>query len=441
MKRLSAIAAASTALAVVFGCAVPAYAQYQNQFSLAKVVKQGKTSKPIAGTGVVKIQVQVNADGSHKVVRVLSSTNPGDNAAAMEIAQTSTYRPAHKGSTPVTSFYDYELRFTGKSVNAWQEANAGVTGGGPAAEQVDALIRGGKYSEAVSKAQSALLSSPGNPQLLQLLGVAQYYDKDFTGSAQSFSRVQTVSPQFKTLAAQAFAAAAVKVSSQDPSQSLTYAQKAKELDNGSNSQFALGVAQIANKQYTDAIANLKAVREKSTDPKIKVAVDRQLLTAYLATNDTADANATAAEMKQLDPTGASAAAAIANHYLQAGSDALNAGKYDEALKNFQQAAASGDSQAAVTANTYAALAIFKMSKPDYQQAKTYADKAVAGNPNDPMANFAEGIAYEGIYANSRSSSDRQQALNYLNKADQLAKAAGNTGLSLQIEQQLKNIPQ
>ena len=61
------------------------------------------------------MQVQVNADGSHKAIKVIRSTNPGDNAAAMDIAQNSSYRPAHRGSTPVTSFYDFTLKFNGKS--------------------------------------------------------------------------------------------------------------------------------------------------------------------------------------------------------------------------------------------------------------------------------------------------------------------------------------
>jgi tetratricopeptide (TPR) repeat protein len=166
-----------------------------------------------------------------------------------------------------------------------------------------------------------------------------------------------------------------------------------------------------------------------------------LLTAYLDTGDTTNANVIAAEMKQLDPSGTEAGLAIANHYLEAGSQQLNSGKYPDALKSFQQAAAAGNPDAAVTANTYAALAIFKMDKPDYQQAKSYAEKAVAAKPSDPLANFAEGIAYEGLYATTRNQDDRQQALSYLNKADQLAKAAGNTTLSTQIESQIKNMPQ
>src|SRR5579863_3431000 len=110
MKRILPLGAAL----VVVGASLsfqPALAQYSNEFSLAKVKKAGTTSQSIAGSGQVKVQVQVNPDGTHKVIRVISSTNPGDNAAALEIAQTSVYSPAHKGTTPVVSFYDYILKF------------------------------------------------------------------------------------------------------------------------------------------------------------------------------------------------------------------------------------------------------------------------------------------------------------------------------------------
>ena len=84
-------------------------AQYSNEYVPAKLIKQGQTSHSIAGSGTVVVQVQVNADGSHKAIRVIKSSNSGDNSAALDIAQTSTYRPAHRGQTPITAFYDFTL--------------------------------------------------------------------------------------------------------------------------------------------------------------------------------------------------------------------------------------------------------------------------------------------------------------------------------------------
>jgi len=442
---------------VALGCtmamaatAVPALAQYENEYSIAKVTHIGTSSKPLAGPGTVKVQVQVNADGSHKVIKVISSTNRGDNAAAMEIAQNSSYRPAHRGKTPITTFYDFQLKFNGKSVS---QTGTGAAGGGTAAGgalqgapssvtgPIDAAIRAKQYDTAISKANAALVSSPGNPAVLQLLGIAQYYNKDYTSAAATFSKVDTVGKQFQPLAASAFASASVQQSQSNPTQALDYAQKAVSLDNSSNSQFALGVAQLANKQYSQAITTLKAVHDKSSDAKTKVAIDRQLLAAYLANNDTAGANAVSAEMKQLDPTGSSASTAVGSHYIELGNAAMSAKNFNDALKDYDQAAATGDPKVTVTADTGAAFAILSMEKPDYQKAHDYAAKAVASAPNDAQANYAAGVSMAGIYANSKKPADKQQALDFLNKADQLAKAANNTALALQIENQIKNIPQ
>ena len=427
---------------------VPALAQYQNEYSIAKVTHIGTSSKPLAGPGTVKVQVQVNADGSHKAIKVISSTNPGDNATAMEIAQNSKYRPAHRGSTPVTTFYDFQLKFNGKMVSHQETGTSG--GGGASALQgapssvtgpIDAAIRAKQYDTAISKANAALVTSPGNPAVLQLLGIAQYYNKDYTSAAATFSKVDTIGKQFQPLAADAFASASVQQSQSNPTQSLDYAQKAVALDNNSNSQFALGVAQLANKQYSQAITTLKAVHDKAPDAKTKVAIDRQLLSAYLGNNDAAGANTVSAEMKQLDPTGSSASTAVGAHYIELGNAAMNAKNYTDAVKDYDQAAATGDPKVTVTANTGAAFAILSMEKPDYQKAHDYAAKAVAAAPNDAQANYAAGVSMVGIYANSKKPADKQQALDFLNKADQLAKAANQTALALQIENQIKNIPQ
>ena len=75
------IVASSVAVLVAIAQA-PALAQYANEFTPAKLIHQGKTTNAIAGSGTVVVQVQVNADGSHKAVKVIRSSNSGDNAAA-----------------------------------------------------------------------------------------------------------------------------------------------------------------------------------------------------------------------------------------------------------------------------------------------------------------------------------------------------------------------
>lgn len=445
MKRFYHFAAIG-ALAAFSAAAVPAAAQYANEFSPAKLLKQGSTSVDIAGSGTVIVQVQVNADGSHKAIRVIKSTNAGDNAAALDIANNSTYRPAHRGSTAVTAFYDFTLKFNGKSV-ASSESDGG--GGGastslsPAAAAVANLIREKNYSQAKAKAESGLLSAPGDESLRQMLGIAEFDSGDVAGAAAAFDKVPSIGKQFQPAAAASFAAAAVAAADQNPSQAMTYANKAVALDPNTNSKFALGTAQLANKDYAAAVATLKSVHDAAmNDPKMtktaKVNIDARLMSAYLANNDSAGAATIAAELKQLDPGSTLPGRVLGNTYLKKGVDAQNAQQYDEALKDFDMAAAQGDPEVAVTANVEAAFLITKTAKPDYKKMQGYADKAIALKPDDPQANYAEGIALTGLWAQSHDDAQKKKALDALNHADSLAKTAGNEALALSIETFIKN---
>ncbi|MGC1381950.1 MAG: energy transducer TonB [Candidatus Baltobacteraceae bacterium] len=433
----------AAALAASFGlAALPALAQYTNEFTPAKLIKQGTTTKPIAGSGTVVVQVQVNPDGTHKVIKVIRSSNAADNDAAMEIAATSSYRPAHRGSTPIAAFYDFTLKFNGKSVsNATEEGGPAVPAGGalsPAASQVASLIRAGQYAQAKSKAQEGLLSSPSDDSLRQMLGVAAYDSGDFTTAAAAFDKVGTIGSQFRSSAAQSLAAAAVKVAADNPTQSLAYAQKAMAIEANTNSRFALGVAQLANNQNADALASLKAARDAAmADPKLatalKVNIDSELLQAYLANNDMQGAQAVAAQIKQLDPNSTAGARAMGASLLKSGQDAMKAKDTATALKDFDQAAAQGDPEVAVTANILAAFTVGQSAKPDWKQMQAYAEKALALKPDNAQANFAEGVALTGQYLSGHDESMKKKASDALAKADQEAKTEGNEALSLQIE--------
>ncbi len=432
--------------ALVAFTALPAAAQYATEFVPAKLLKQGTTTSAIAGSGTVVVQVQVNANGTHKAIKVIKSTNSGDNTAAMEIAQNSTYRPAHRGTAPITSFYDFTLKFNGKSVSSTQsQGGSGMPAGGklsPAASQVAALIRQGQYETAKSKAQSALLSSPSDESLRQMLGIAAFDAGDYDTAAAAFDKVGTIGPQFRPIASRSFATAAVKQARSNPSQSLAYAQKAMALDSGANSQFALGVAQLANGDVTAAISSLKAAQSAAAaDPKVpvssKINIDAELLEAYLANHDAAAAQATAAQIKQLDPSSNAGSAAMAMSLINAGTKAADAKDTATALSDYDQAAAAGDAKLAVTANTLAAFAIARTEKPDYKRMQAYAEKALATNPNDASANFAEGIALAAQWNSNHDAAMKQKATDALNKADQQAKAEGNEALALQIETFIK----
>ncbi|MFZ0683159.1 MAG: energy transducer TonB [Candidatus Cybelea sp.] len=433
----------SIAVAALFAVGqIPARAQYASEFVPAKLIKEGKTSTTIAGSGKVVVQVQVNADGSHKVTKIISSTNSGDNAAATEIANSSTYRPARRGSTPITAFYDFTLRFSGRTVVQSSSGSSGVSLSGasltPAASQVAALIRAGQYAQAKSKAQMELLNSPGDDSLREMLGVASYDAGDFTAASAAFDKVPTIGVQFRSAAAQSFAAAAVKGATDNPEQSLAYAQKAMALAPDTNSRFALGVAQLANNDSAAALASLKAAHDMAmADSKIplasKVNIDAELLQAYLANNDVQDAQGVAAQIKQLDPSSTAGARAMGASLLKSGQAAAVAKDTATALRDYDQAAAVGDPTVAVTANVLAAFAIAQGPKPDYKRMQSYADKAIALQPDNPQANFAEGIALTAQWSSSHDDGTKKRATDALAKADQLAKAQGNEALSLQIE--------
>lgn len=442
--------AATTASFLLAG--LPALAQqqhYSTEFVPAKLLKQGTTSKAIAGSGTVYVQVEVHSDGSHTVIRVIRSNNSGDNAAAMEIAQNSTYRPAHRGTTPITAFYDFKLQFHGKSVAQTQpEGDTGVAlpssgSMSSAAQQVATLIRAHQYAQARSKAQMELLSTPGDDTLRELLGVANYDANDFVAAAAAFDKVTTIGATYKAAAAQSFAAAAARTAQSNAKLALEYAQRAVDLDPNTNSRYALGVAQLSVGQAATAVASLKAAHDAAmSDPKIptkdKVNIDTVLLQAYLADNDSNGAKVIADEIKQLDPSSKAAAQAMGVSYVKSGQAAEAAKDYEAAVKDYEQAAAQGDPTVSVTAYSDAAFAIGKSGHQDYKRMLSYADKAIALNPNDALANYAEGVALTIEWYSNHDDGTKKKAGDSLDKADQLAKAEGNEALALEIETFIKN---
>jgi hypothetical protein len=416
----------------IASAAIPVAAQqyYSTEVVPPKITKMGTHTSPVAGTGIVRVQVQINRDGTHHVTRIISSTNHGDDAAAREIAETSTYRPAMRGGKAVVYLYDPVFKFTGKSVANVAEGGSVAsiaTGGGGGS--IDAMLRSGRYQAAKSAAQSGLTRNPNDGALLQQLGAADYYLKDYEGSADAFNKVARVSSFYSAIAAGAFAQAAVDVSTTNPQQSLDYARKAVSLNGGANSRFALGVAQLANKQYTDAIATLQSVRSTlATTPNSSIdaryGVDQRLMMAYMGANETSQAQSLAGEMKRLRPS-SSPYQAICVSYLSQGNDQLTLKNYDQAIALYLKMTAFPDTECQTAGYTRSANVIASEVKPDPTVMKGYADKALAANANDAAANFFEGYALALQYNASHSAQLKQQALTYLNKADTLAKASTN----------------
>jgi tetratricopeptide (TPR) repeat protein len=451
MIRISRLAAAAGALAAVGAFALPASAQYANEYTPPKLLHQGTTSKAIAGTGTVIVQVQVNANGSHKALKVIHSTNAGDNAAAIDLAQHSTYRPAHRGKTPITAFYDFTLKFTGKAVAA-QNAGTAAAGSGVTA-QIDRMIRAGNYAGAKAKAEQELASNPNDAVLNSELGAANYFLADYPAAAQAFSKVPNVAHEFAQVAANSFVQAAQKLVSSNPTQAVQYAQKAVAMSpNSGGAYYSLGAAQLAAGDAAQAVTNLKKARElvfadPKADVKSRVNVDAELFSAQTKAGDTAGAATTMAEIKRLDPNNPAVGNIMANNLLTQGQAAQKAGNFTDAIADYEKAASSGSTQAQVTGYTLAAFAQSEMLQKqkntptvaDYAKMKSYADKALAANPNDAQANFAQGVALGGEYivGGKTDASLKSQALAALNKAKSEAQAAGNMSLSLSIDNFIK----
>lgn len=440
MIRISRLATAAAALAAAGSFAAPASAQYANEYLPPKMTHQGKTAHAIAGTGTVVVQVQVNANGTAKAIRVIHSSNSGDNSAAMDIANHSTYRPAHRGKKSVTAYYDFTLKFKGKSV-ASNAAPAGMTG---KAASIDALIRAGKYDQARTQAQQALQSNPSDPMLNSELGAANYFLSNYPEAAAAFDKVPNVNKEFAKVAAQAYSLAAGKLAQSNPQQAIAYGKKAVAMSPNGGAYYSLGIAELNADQTQAAVADLKKSRDLAfadakSDVKTRVAIDSALLQAYGKSGDTAGSQTTAEEIKKLDPTSDAAQIVMGNQYMEQGNAASKAGKHADAITAYEKAAQVGGSKVAVTAYAAAALEQSRLDKPDYSKMKADADKALAISANDPLGLFAEGIALYGQYVQGGSSNAglKQQAVDTLNKAKSAAQTAGNISLSLNIENFMK----
>jgi tetratricopeptide (TPR) repeat protein len=450
MIRSLRIVAGMTAIAAAAALALPANAQYSNEFRPAKLVQKGSSSKSIAGSGTVIVQVQVNANGTHRVVKIIKSSNPGDNAAAMDIAATSTYTPAHRGKTPITSYYDFTLKFRG---HATSSSGQTVVASGSAAARIDALIHQGKYDAAKTQLEEALEKNPGDAILNEEFGTADFFLNDYEGAAAAFNKVPTIGKVYTQVAASAFANAAVKLAdSNNADQALAYAKRAVQISPNASSYFALGAANLTAGNNDDAIANLKKAHDlvfadPKSDAKTRAGIDSRLLVAYLKAGNASQAQAIQTEMKSFGgDAGVAAGRTVGNYYIQQGNQAQQAGKLQDALNDFEQAAKVGDSQVQVTAYVGAAFTTSQMvaqqktaTPTDYAKVKSYADKALALSPNDPQANFAEGVALAGQWAAGGKSDSglKSQALAALSKAKSAAQSAGNISLSLQIDQFIK----
>ncbi|MBV8433288.1 MAG: TonB family protein [Candidatus Eremiobacteraeota bacterium] len=441
MKRFATSLAALALTAASVALGAPALAVYSTDYVPPKAIKLGTPQHSIAGSGTVVVKVLVHADGSAQVQGVIRSSNHANDAAALDVARGAKYRAGTRGGQPVTTFYDFTVKFNGKAVSEGTSEGSSGSEGGTAS--IYRMLRAGNYAGAKSAATSYTTAHPDDASGQVALGLANAFTNDNIAAAQAFEKAGTIPSEYRNVAAQSYALAAVQSQKDNPTQALAFGNKAVSLAPSGNSYFALGVAELASNDATSAERDLQKARSMALSGKASKSerenIDSELMQAALLAKDQTTAQAMADDIKQINPSSTAPARAMANYYYAEGQAASKGGKPDEAVADYEKGAAANP-EWAVTGYTNAAFVMSQGDKPDFNKMKAEADKAIALNPNDPNANFAEGIALTQLGVQNKDAAKKQQGLEYLKKADAQAKAANNTTLAAQIENFINGIP-
>jgi tetratricopeptide (TPR) repeat protein len=407
-----------------------ASAQTGTYYTPPKLVKQGTASSPIVGTGAVTVQVFVRKDGSLGAVKIEKSTNHGDDAAALEIAKGSTYKPGVRDAKPIDAFYTMALRFSGSSVINDTGTDSGTL------LQANALIRGNKYAEAKTELSSYLSAHPGDKNAEALLGVADAYLNDSAGAAAAFDAAGTIPEQFKVVAGKAYADAAVDaLKAQNWDQAVALSDKALALQQNVNTLYIQGTAYANSQKYPQAIAALEKAKSLASgagaraDAATLNAIDASLATSYVFGGQADKGLAIAKALKQRDPSNTRVDDTLAAYYNTQAVALMKAGKKDEAVANLENAATLVPSRAVVM-YVQAANVLSQGEKPDWKRVKAETDKALAINPNDAKANYVAGIALA-------NQGDAKSAIPLLQKAK--ANAGSDASLNADIDTALKKL--
>jgi TonB family protein len=403
----------------------------QDYFTPPKLKKGAQPSVPVAGEGTVVVQVFVKADGTFTVSKILKSSNHDDDAAALDVAKHSTYSPATRGTNKVDAFYDFTLKFNASGASTSEES---ATGAAVYLREMDAQ----NYSGAKSGLTSYVAQHPDDLKAWTYLGVADTFLEDYEGAVAAFDKAGTIGDPYKAAAAKAYTEyAAAELKAKEYDKGVAAAKRAYDLQPGFYTQNTLGYAEFTAGNYAAAIDDLEKARALGkSDSNLKaherIAVDNTLVAAYLASGKNDQAKTITAEITQLDPADSSGQNIMAASLVQQAEDAQKAGKSDAAAALFEQAAAAAPTQAATLYGYAATTYLAVKPSPMNDKAKTAADKALAIDPNNTEANFAEGL----VLANTGKPKD---ALTFLNKAEASAKDANNAALTAQIDRAIKQL--
>lgn len=390
MQHPRLIARTVTALALAVPLAVNA--QVTAMYTPPKVITRGTNTTPAAGAGSVTVKVLVKANGTAGNVTIVKSTNPGDNAAAIEVAKTSKYAPGkHNDKPDPVTFYTYVLAFSGAgtSVSAidTNEQNDAI-------KRANAYLLAGKYDAAKSLLADYLHAAPDDEHANLLLGAADYYQNDFGGAAMAFAKAGTIPANFQSLAVQAYYKyGSAQLAAKNYPDVVTYASKEIAMNDAADGYNLRGTAELESKQYDPAIADFEKARslDGKASPHAQAIVLANLGTAYAASGQLEKAAEIGKAVAALDPAMNNVNDAIAEATIEKANAASAAGDYAGAAKLLDAGApAAGKSAAMFYAS--AAMDTLRAPKPDWKAVKAEADKALAIDPNDVEANYVAGYA-------------------------------------------------
>lgn len=393
-----------------------------------KLLAAGTNTTPISGKGEVTVQVFVKKDGTFTVSKVIKSTNPADNDAALEVAKTGHYKPALREGKPVDAYYDYIVNFAGE---------AATTSAGPMGP-ILANIRAAKYDDAKAQLNTYLAAHPGDTQAYTLLGVANGFGGDAGAASMAFEKAGTIPDQYKTLAIQSYAKyASSLLDAKKFPEAITYATRAIDADpNNLQGYYVRGIAYSNSQNDAAAIADLAkartiAIAAKSDDKTLATIGFNLAVTQYDA-GQFGEGSTTAKDVVRLDPSRKDqldkfAFASINNTAVSLAND----GKVDDAVARLESGATAFPAQAGQF-YAQAALILATAKKPAWNKVQMEADKVLAISPADGRGNFYRGIA-------AAQQQDVRSASTYLNKAKASTAYASDPALAKQVDAAIKAI--
>ncbi len=385
-----------------------------------KLVSRAASVVEPAGAGRVLVQVQVNADGSFKVLRVIKSSNPGDNAAALNIAEHSTYAPAQKNGKPAPALFDIAVVFAAKSVSG-------------AGGQIAGMLHDNDWEDARRAAQAALAQNPKNQLVQAQLGVAEAYLHDVEDAATAFDDAGTIPDIYQSTAMQVYSLHAVDIAQKQPDLALAEAQKAVSMNGDDGAYYALGIVERDKGDNADALQALSEAYQlaHSANPPADSTLMRNILQATLATAQALHDTATAAKVtSELNAVSPGMSGKLAAYTLdQQGMAHFKQRDYGNAIATFEKAAAADPQWAGAIEYTKAALVMASEPIPNFHAARQEVSKAIDIDPNFAPAYYLGAVAMGSDALTEGNASDVQDATDYANKAAALAEKQGNTKLA------------